>query len=355
MAKYDYITRQDRYSKDKSEVEVAMIGNMPDQFKSNSRLFWQMVDEHERNNARLFREVVFGLPKELSQEQNLVLAKSFIKKLVHDDMLPWTMAIHKGKGNNPHVHLMFSERQLDGIERSDPAGYFRRANKRNPEKGGLAKVDTTKKQWLESTRKLWADLQNEHLAKAGLDKRVDHRSFKDQQAAAEAALAKAVRNNDRAAFIQAGNQMILTAGQPTRKVGHKSKKTVGLIRPEVMDRNERVRENEAYNKSVKATRRRYWEPVRNNLERLLRRYWPEQEEPPKPAPKREEKPDLLEIYKGKIADDGEWSISAIMSLSLAQRKVVEAEQKAFQKRMDEEGIQWRGKVVSSRRTKGLEL
>ncbi|WP_407217985.1 MobA/MobL family protein [Escherichia coli] len=41
-------------------------------------------------------------------------------------------------GEQPHFHLMFSERQVDGIDR-DPEQYFKRYNAKAPEKGGARK------------------------------------------------------------------------------------------------------------------------------------------------------------------------------------------------------------------------
>jgi hypothetical protein len=39
---------------------------------------------------------------------------------------------------NPHAHIMFSERRLDGVERSD-AQFFKRAHPKDPERGGTPK------------------------------------------------------------------------------------------------------------------------------------------------------------------------------------------------------------------------
>ena len=71
-----------------------------------------------------------------------------------------TVALYAGrascKGENPHAHLMISERANDGIER-DAAQWFRRYNGKDPEKGGARKSMTTRpKDWLEKTRKDWA-------------------------------------------------------------------------------------------------------------------------------------------------------------------------------------------------------
>ena len=85
---------------------------------------------------------------------------------------------------NPHMHLMFSDRLPDGIERS-PDRTFARYNPSRPERGGCKK-DSGGKGRLElrddalAKRKLIADIQNEMLAEIGVDARVDHRSYKER-------------------------------------------------------------------------------------------------------------------------------------------------------------------------------
>ena len=67
---------------------------------------------HERANGALFREVEFALPKELNEGEQIELAREFASKLtsVGGERLPYTLAVHRGKGENPHAHLMISER-----------------------------------------------------------------------------------------------------------------------------------------------------------------------------------------------------------------------------------------------------
>jgi hypothetical protein len=101
----------------------------------------------------------------------------------------YTAAIHNPRaaiegGEQPHAHIMYSERTLDGIER--PAEqHFKRYNAKNPERGGCQKANTAKtkderKIELVELRERWADLQNKHLAAAGMQSTVTHRSLADQ-------------------------------------------------------------------------------------------------------------------------------------------------------------------------------
>ena len=91
--------------------------------------------------------------------------------------LTYTLAVHRGDGENPHAHLMISKRGLDGVERHSET-WFRRYNRQEPEKGGARKSRAAMpKAWLEDTRKAWEREANEGLERAGYGERIDHRSL----------------------------------------------------------------------------------------------------------------------------------------------------------------------------------
>ena len=95
------------------------------------------------------------------------------------ERLPYTLAIHRGGEENPHCHLVISERSNDGLERTAET-WFKRYNGKAPERGGARKVSTSSKEWLKSTREAWAEHANRALARAGSRERVDHRSLSDR-------------------------------------------------------------------------------------------------------------------------------------------------------------------------------
>ena len=123
--------------------------------------------------------------RELALEDQVALAREFAHHLTDDEQVPYTLAIHAGRDadgheHNPHAHLMFSERQNDGIERSRDE-WFRRANSKHPELGGAPKSRTFHgSEWIEQARKRWADLTNKTLERCGRAERVDHRSYERQ-------------------------------------------------------------------------------------------------------------------------------------------------------------------------------
>ena len=82
------------------------------------------------------------------------------------------------------MHLMFSDRQHDGIERG-PEQFFKRYNAKNPERGGARKFSygadkAEAARTYEGIRERWAKVQNLALEQAGVEARVDHRSLAAQ-------------------------------------------------------------------------------------------------------------------------------------------------------------------------------
>lgn len=184
----DYIEREGKYaSKSKDDLEHKESGNMPE-FAETSGEFWRAADQHERANGSVYREFEIALPRELTQAQRLELVREFVEQEI-GDRHAYTFAIHNPKaaidgGEQPHAHIMFSERKRDGIER--PAEqYFKRWNGKQPERGGCqkagtAKTPTERKAELVQLRQRFAELQNKHLAKSGHSVQVTHLSLAAQ-------------------------------------------------------------------------------------------------------------------------------------------------------------------------------
>ena len=180
-AKSDYIEREGRYEQNREELEHKEHGNMPEWAEDDPGAYWEAADEHERANGRLYSEVQFALPKELGEADRRELAGEFAERVCSGERLPYTLAIHRGgaNGENPHAHLMFSERGHDGIER-DAEQWFKRHNAKAPKKGGARKSRAAKAgDWLEQTRKAWEQTANRALERAGRAERIDGRSLAD--------------------------------------------------------------------------------------------------------------------------------------------------------------------------------
>lgn len=178
----DYIERCGRYAGDYAELLHKGHGNMPAWASDAPRNYWEAADAHERANGRLFKQLEFALPKELSPAQQTALAASFCREmaLTKDGPLPYSFAVHKGHDKeNPHCHLLISERVNDGVSRA-PDQWFKRAAK-DPEKGGAKKTNELRpREWLLRCRELWAERANHALHLAGHEVRIDHRTLEAQ-------------------------------------------------------------------------------------------------------------------------------------------------------------------------------
>lgn len=181
----EYISREGKYAnvRDGEKLEAKESGNMPAWAAHAPTMFWQAADEHERANGAVYREIEIALPRELTPEQRAELVRDFVRQEI-GERHAYTWAIHTPKaklegGEQPHAHIMYSERLRDGIDR-DPAQYFKRYNAKNPERGGCKKDSAGTEERLQATRERWAKVQNKHLEMHQHAARVDHRSLKAQ-------------------------------------------------------------------------------------------------------------------------------------------------------------------------------
>ena len=189
-AKNEYIEREGRYAADSEEREHVEHGHMPAWAQDDPHAYWQAADAHERANGRLYSEIQFALPGELDAGGRRSLAGAFAEQVCGGERLPYTLALHKGatetpdKPDNPHAHLMFSERGNDGIARSEEQ-WFKRHNPTAPARGGARKSRAAKAgDWLDTTRQAWEQAANRALAQAGRAERIDGRSLPDRRDAA---------------------------------------------------------------------------------------------------------------------------------------------------------------------------
>jgi len=189
LAHAQYIAREGEYKvKHQEKLEAVEHGNLPNWAQGNPNLFWQCADEFERKNGAAYREIEIALPRELTPKQRQDLVQVFVEQELGDQHA-YTWAIHSPKasiegGEQPHAHIMFSERIQDGIDRGADQ-FFKRYNSKHPERGGCQKSNTTKsaeqrKTELVELRERFADLQNAFLEEYGHADRVDHRSLADQ-------------------------------------------------------------------------------------------------------------------------------------------------------------------------------
>ena len=191
-AKVDYVLREGKYERGRDDLVASGSGNLPAWAEGDARALFAAADAYERTNGRLFVEVESALPNELDAKQRGALVRSWVEELTSGG-LPHAYAVHAGHPKspgepaNPHVHVVLSERANDGIAR-DAAGWFRRANRKDPAAGGAAKDRRLKdRSWVEATRGRWERLVNAHLERAGRPERITAESHATRIERAEAA------------------------------------------------------------------------------------------------------------------------------------------------------------------------
>lgn len=145
--------------------------------------FWNAVEAFEkRSDAQLAKEFIVALPVELSREQNIALMRQFVieQVLARGQVADW---VYHDEPGNPHVHLMTTLRPLTekgfGGKKIVVTGEDG-APLRNKEGKIQYRLWAGEKKEFLQQRTGWLDLQNQHLAFAGLEIRVDGRSYAER-------------------------------------------------------------------------------------------------------------------------------------------------------------------------------
>ncbi len=150
---------------------------------SASEVFWNKLEDFEkRSDAQLAKDITIALPIELSAEQNIELVRDFVARHITADGMVADWVFHDAPGN-PHIHLMTTLRPLTedgfGSKKVAVTGPDGQPLRNHSGKivyelwaGGLEDFNTF--------RDGWFACQNRHLTLAGLEIRVDGRSFEKQ-------------------------------------------------------------------------------------------------------------------------------------------------------------------------------
>ena len=149
-------------------TELFLPENSPTWAKDRARLWNAAEMAEKRKNSTVAREFEVALPAELSRDQRLELVQEFAGELVKRHGMAVDVAIHEpgkeGDKRNHHAHILCSTRRLT------PEGFTEKTRELDDRKTG--EVDY----W----RARWAEIANNHLERAGIESRVDHRSLSAQ-------------------------------------------------------------------------------------------------------------------------------------------------------------------------------
>jgi len=151
------------------------VKNLPAWAAGSAEQFFQ-VAEHATSPFQIaFTEWKVSLPREMSREEQLAAVKDFLDAAFGDNH-PYVYAVHdpmaSDGGRNPHAHVIWSARTLDGYERP-PERFFMRYDRVKPERGG-AENDRVFGHFgaVKATRILYTDVMNVHLERGGYEARL---------------------------------------------------------------------------------------------------------------------------------------------------------------------------------------
>jgi Ti-type conjugative transfer relaxase TraA len=159
-------TRDYTKKKDVAYTEVLLPAHAPDWMKDRETL-WNFVEKGERRkDAQLSREFNFALPRELTLEQNIELAKDFVTQEFVSKGMVTDLCIHNDKmpdgERQPHAHVMLTMRAVT------PDGFGQKVREWNAKQNLL--------EW----REAFAEVSNKHLFLHEHDIRIDHRTLEAQ-------------------------------------------------------------------------------------------------------------------------------------------------------------------------------
>jgi hypothetical protein len=171
-----YIAREGQYQQ-RGGAELVESGNMPEFAQDDPHAFWVAADAHERANGRTYTELQIALPRELDPAQRQELARDVTQELL-GDRFAYTLAVHaplaKDNIDQPHMHLMFSERVVDSNTQSLSEDRFFKRNgaRKDPEWNARDKPMEVREKWVE--------MMNSAMERHGQEQRLEARSWADQ-------------------------------------------------------------------------------------------------------------------------------------------------------------------------------
>ena len=171
-----YIAREGEYQ-GRGGLELAESGNMPKFAREDPHRFWEAADAHERKNGRAYTELQIALPRELVPGERNELVREATRELM-GERFAYTLAVHtplaKDNLDQPHLHLMFSERAIDERTRelSEDQFFKRNGAKKDPEWNARDKPMEVRERWVE--------MMNAAMERHGHEQRLDARSWAAQ-------------------------------------------------------------------------------------------------------------------------------------------------------------------------------
>jgi len=151
--------------------EVMLPDGANEAWQDRERL-WNDVEAAElRKDAQLAREIEFALPREMTQQQAIELARDFVQAEFVDRGMIADLNVHWDIGADgeakPHAHVMLTMREI--VVGEDGNATF-----------GAKVRDWNRTELLTHWREAWATHANQRMAELDIDARIDHRSLAAQ-------------------------------------------------------------------------------------------------------------------------------------------------------------------------------
>jgi len=162
---HDYTKKQ---GVDHSEILSPIAATPGNEWLTDRSKLWNRVEASEkRYDAQLAREMIIAIPRELDRADQIELVREYVQTTFVDRGMIADINLHHLDGTNPHAHVMLTMREL----KIDEQGVVSFGNK-----------DRTwnDKKLLETQIKEWEIVTNQYLARAGIDTRIDSRSYAEQ-------------------------------------------------------------------------------------------------------------------------------------------------------------------------------
>ena len=146
--------------------EMMLPEGAPERMQGREVLWNEVEATEKRKDAQLAREIEFAIPREMTKEQGVALAREFVQTEFVDRGMVADLNVHWDIGADgeakPHAHVMLSMREVG------PEGFGAKAREWN--------ATALLQHW----REAWADQVNERCAALGIEARIDHRSYEAQ-------------------------------------------------------------------------------------------------------------------------------------------------------------------------------
>ena len=133
--------------------------HMPRQYHAAQR-FIDQREANSRKNARIFDRFHLALPRELSPDQGIELARAFGRRL-GQGRAPFLVSVHTDNWEqNPHAHVIFIDADIETGKRVAMTS----------ERGSTRNI-----------KRIWQDVANDHLELAGFERSIDF-DYAEQEA-----------------------------------------------------------------------------------------------------------------------------------------------------------------------------